>query len=97
MLGFLLAALAVVASITDSDLLKRMRETGHYNELLQNLFVGALFFLVCTVVSVLALLGVQFTLWFMALFYGLHAAALVVLLIVGWQFWLTLRNLKPSQ
>ncbi len=96
MLGFLLAALAVVASITNSDLLKRMRTTGHYDELLQNLFLGAFLFLTCTVLSLLVLLGVQLPQILMATLFGLHVAALFVLLIVGWQFWLTLRNIDRA-
>ena len=96
MLGFMLAALAVVASITDTDLLKRMRGTGHYDALLQNLFAGAFLFLICAVLSLLILLDVSLPAWVMSCLFGLHIAALIVLLIVGWQFWLTLSNVHPS-
>jgi hypothetical protein len=95
MLGFMLAALAIVASISETDLVKRMRSTGHYDSLLQNLFFGALLFLACAVLSLLTLLGVELGEWLAAALFGLHIAALWELLIVGWQFWLTLRNLAP--
>jgi len=95
MLGFMLAALAVVASITDTELLKRMRATGHYNALLQNLFTGAALFLGCAILSLLALLGVPLPAWTMSTLFGLQIAALIFLFIVGWQFWLTLRNVNP--
>lgn len=95
MLGFMLAALAIVASISETDLVKRMRATGHYTSLLQNLFFGALLFLGCAVLSLLALLGVDLGEWPAATLFGLHFAALWELLVVGWQFWLTLKNLAP--
>ncbi len=95
MLGFMLTALAVIASITNTELVRRMRSTGHYNELLQNLFCGSLLFLFCAVLSLLSLLGVSLPPFAMAALFGLHIAALVELLIIGWQFWLTLRNLNP--
>ena len=95
MLGFMLAALAVVASITETDLLKRMRTTGHYDALLQNMFAGAVLFLGCTILSLLTALGVPFPLWVMSTLFGLYVAALIVLAVVGWQFWLTLRNVNP--
>jgi hypothetical protein len=72
-----------------------MRSTGHYDSLLQNLFFGALLFLACAVLSLLTLLGVELGEWLAAALFGLHIAALWELLIVGWQFWLTLRNLAP--
>jgi predicted lysophospholipase L1 biosynthesis ABC-type transport system permease subunit len=95
MLGFMLAALAVVASITDTDLLRRMRETGHYDALLQNLFANSLLFLGCAILSLLMLLGVHLSNWWFAVLFGLHVAAAIMLFVVGWQFWLTLRNVNP--
>ena len=46
--------------------------------------------------SLLSLLGVSLPPFAMAALFGLHIAALVELLIIGWQFWLTLRNLNPT-
>lgn len=97
MLGFMLAALAIVASISETDLVKRMKATGHYDSLLQNLFFGALVFLACAVLSLLALLGANLNDWMLAALFGLHIAALWELLVVGWQFWLTLKNLAPVE
>lgn len=96
MLGFMLAALAIVASISETDLVKRMKETGHYDSLLQNLFLGALLFLGCAVMSLLILLGVPLSEKAVSTLFGLHLAALWELLVVGWQFWLTLKNLNPA-
>lgn len=96
MLGFMLAALAVVASINHTHLVKMMRKTGHYRSLLVTLFSGALVFLVCAVMSLLALLGVPADERYMAILLGLHIAALCALSLAGWQFWLVLSNLHSE-
>lgn len=96
MLGFMLAALAVVASINHTHLVKMMRETGHYISLLKTLFSGAAVFFSCVVLSMLALLGVKIGIWGMAALMGMHVAAVVSLLVTGWQFWLVLSNLHSN-
>jgi phosphatidylglycerophosphate synthase len=96
--GFLLAALAIVASISNTALLKAMRESGHYDSLLKHMFTGTLLFLTATVVCILVVLGVTLPTWVQAVLFGVMASGLVVLIIAGWQFWLTLVNVnRPSQ
>lgn len=43
MLGFMLAALAVLASISNTTLVERMRKTGHYDDLLHTLLESVWF------------------------------------------------------
>jgi len=97
MLGFLLASLAVLASINHTHLVGMMRKTGHYRDLLLTVFFGCALFLCISVwgaswllasrtpgaIEVAALVGLQF-------------GALVSLLDIGRKFWLVLRNLQPS-
>lgn len=96
--GFLLAALAIVASISNTSLLKAMRESGHYDALLKHMFTGTLLFLTATVICILVVLGVTLPAWAQAGLFGIMVSGLVVLIITGWQFWLTLVNVnRPSQ
>lgn len=92
--GFLLAALAIVASISNTALLKAMRDSGHYDSLLKHMFTGTLLFLTATVVCILVVLGVTLPAWVQAGLFGTMASGLVVLIISGWQFWLTLVNVN---
>lgn len=94
--GFLLAALAIVASISNTALLKAMRESGHYDALLKHMFTGTLLFLSATVVCILVVLGVNLPTWVHAGLFGTMASGLVVLSIAGWQFWLTLVNVNRT-
>jgi hypothetical protein len=95
MLGFLLAALAVIASINHTHLIKMMRTTGHYNDLLKTIFVGCLIF-ICVVFSggIWLFASKPPPDWSIAMILGLHAGAFVSLLDIGRKFWLVLRNLQ---
>jgi len=97
MLGFMLATLAILASINDADLVKKMRDSGHYDELSQTIFAGCFLFLIATVVSVWFLFVDGTHEIMMSVLVGSYVGAILVLLVVGWQFWLTLRNLTPIQ
>ena len=53
----MLAALAVLASINHTHLIKMMRQYGHYADLVQTMVVGSLFFLLCTLSGFFFLFG----------------------------------------
>lgn len=97
MLGFMLAALAVLASINHTHLVNMMRTTGHYKDLLVTLFTGCLLFLACAIGGFVLLFWVLPRPWFMALLVGVHVGALVSLLDIGRKFWLVLDNLHQQQ
>ena len=96
MLGFMLAALAVVASISGSKLVQVMVKTGHYHDMLQEMFLSSVLFLVCTLMSCTLLLTSFGGETFLAALVGLHVAALSSLLRVGKMLWLVLMNLEPG-
>lgn len=93
MLGFLLAALAVLASISHTHLLGVMREQGHYRDLLNTMLVGFVFFLMCAVEGFSVLFGVNLTPGLGCALVGTHIAAFVSLFDIGRKLWLVLRNL----
>lgn len=94
MLGFMLAALAVIASISNTSLVERMKKTGHYDDLLQTIFVGCMFFLAIALCGFALLFGAPPERWLLAVLMGLHAAALVSLVDIGRKFRLVLVNLR---
>lgn len=94
MLGFLLAALAVLASISHTHLLGVMREQGHYRDLLNTMLVGFIFFLLCAIEGFSVLFCVSLTPWLGSALVGTHVAAFVSLLDIGRKLWLVLRNLR---
>lgn len=55
MMGFLIAALAILASIAGTRLLRNLQRTGHYAILLSRLFISAACFFLLLVVSGAAL------------------------------------------
>lgn len=96
MLGFMLAALAVLASINHLQLVSAMRRTGHYKDLLATLFLGCVFMLLCLVGGLLLLFGQHATAAWVSVLAGLHVGALVSTVDIGRKFWLVLANINPT-
>ena len=94
MLGFMLAALAVIASISNTTLVERMRKTGHYDDLLSTIFWGCAFFLLIVLGGFSLLFGVAPHPLLLVVLLGLHAAAFVSLIDIGRKFRLVLVNLR---
>ncbi|MDO8775804.1 MAG: hypothetical protein Q7K57_45305 [Burkholderiaceae bacterium] len=97
MLGFMLAALAVLASINHTHLVKMMKKTGHYKNLLSTLFNGCLIFLFCASAGYAILFGFYPRSWFLTALIGLHVGALVSIIDIGRKFWLVLNNLSVTE
>jgi hypothetical protein len=96
MLGFLLAALAILASIAGQRLLRNMQKTGHYRVLLQRFFVDSLAYGVATGASLIAYLANASLLNASIAAITLVLFASLLLMDVGWRFWLVLSNLTPD-
>lgn len=95
MLGFMLAAMAILASINHTHLVSMMRKSGHYVDLLKTLFGGSAAFLVATLLSVVVLFGFKPGVDYLAVLVGVHFAALVALMDCARKFWMVLKNLQP--
>ena len=96
MLGFMLAALAILVSVASSKLVEIMRRTGHYDDLLHTILVGCVLFLCIALCGFALLFGLKPNGKFLMLLLGLHAAALVSLIDIGRKFRLVLVNLPDS-
>lgn len=97
MLGFILAALAILASVNDTHLIRMMRVYGHYNDLLKTMLRCMLYFLGCAVLGLILLFGLPFTKWLGSVLIGLHVVAFCSLFGVGRKLWLVLRNLGVAK
>lgn len=96
MLGFMLAALAIIASISHTHLVKMMQKTGHYKELLQRIFIGCVMFIVGAMTGFALLFGAPANPVLLSLLMGAHVGAWFSLLSIGKAFWLVLSNLKAG-
>jgi hypothetical protein len=96
MLGFMLAALAVLASINHVHLVSMMKKTGHYIDLLVTIFIGAIFFLLCGLFGYAILFGYVPRPHGWALLASVHVGALFALLDVGRKLWMVLSHLRSQ-
>lgn len=97
MMGFMLAALAILISVADKPLVLNLQKSGHYQDLLNTLFVASVIFAVAFFLSGTVLIfGVTIPYWKHFLLLLLFSGSLA-LLQTGWKFWLVLSNLHPHQ
>ncbi len=96
MLGFLLAALAILASIAGHRLMRNMQKTGHYQVLLKRFFANTVAYGVSTVTTLLAYLASANLV--LATIGAITCVLFATLLLIdaGWRFWLVLSNLTPD-
>lgn len=97
MLGFLIAALSILASISGHRLLRNMQKTGHYRVLLRRLFWNSGAYGLAMVLAFLAVLlnGEWFKpMSLMALTSFTYAT--LFLIDIGWRFWLVLINISAG-
>lgn len=94
MLGFVLAALAILASISETHLVRMMRESGHYMDLLKTMLMAMAVFLVCAVIGIALLFTVPASPPLLAAAVGVHASALVSMVDMGRKLWMVLRSLS---
>lgn len=95
MMGFLLAALAVLASIAGTRLLRNMQRTGHYQVLLSRLLLSALFFFLLMVASIAAMLLVRSYPPIWTVIISVLFASVVTLIDACQKFAMVLFSLKP--
>lgn len=74
LLGFLIAALSILTTIGDRQLMKNIRKTGHLTVLLREMFFASTAFLVTLSLSLVCL--------FLPLPYAAHISAIVVAIFV---------------
>ncbi|EMK7706666.1 TPA: hypothetical protein ACPZRX_001431 [Yersinia enterocolitica] len=94
LLGFLIAGLAILASVTGSQLLKSMQESGHYRVLLNKIFVVAVWYALSLIIGCWSVISPpQFLYCSAFLCLGIFLSSVLMLGDIGWRFWLVLKNI----
>jgi hypothetical protein len=96
MLGLVLAALAVLASIANSRLVKNMRKTGHYQVLLRRMFVALIAFGTSTIAGAVVIFLPVIKAEHAYLLIGIEVFAALLLADISRKFWLVLHHLTPD-
>lgn len=96
MLGFLIAALSILASISGHRLLRVMQSSGHYNVLLRRFFVNAIFYAGAMVTAFIVLILKQYYLNLLGPAFTVFVIATFLLVDTGYRLWLVLHNLSPK-
>ncbi len=96
LLGFLAAALAILASIDQTHLVGMMKKSGHYQDLLHTVMWAATAFFLSLVLSMVIVAGWSHPLWLRDVLLAIMLAALASLVDVGRKFWMTLSHLRHA-
>lgn len=96
MMGFLLAALAILASIANMRLLKNMQRTGHFQVLLGRMIITAVYFFVELVFCMTALVIPDLVPYPVPIGAGLLIASCYALSDATVKFSVVLFSLKPD-
>ena len=91
MMGFMLTALAILASISDKNLVKNMAIQGHYKDLINHLTLAALIYFILFIYS-MAVLFVGNLPWKNILL-SLACGSFIVTLQVIYKLWFVLKNI----
>lgn len=96
MLGFLMAALSILATVSGNRLMRNLRKTGHYRSLLSGFFLNTVAFTAAMLASFAALLISNGAPWTYLIAFYLFALAWLFLVNVGYKLWVVLNNLSAD-
>jgi hypothetical protein len=96
MLGFLIAALSILATIANTILVQNMQKTGHYLFFLKRTFVTAAAYGVTMLVALVGTISFHIEVWGILLVVFLASWSTALLIDFGYRFWMVLTHLKPS-
>jgi len=96
MLGFLIAALSILASISGHRLLRNMQRTGHYRVLLRGFFINSTAYALAMLAAFGALIFKISFPWPVLIAFTFFSFANLLLIDIGWKLWLVLHNLTPE-
>lgn len=96
MMGFMLAALAILASITDKPLIKNMAHMGLFKDLLMSLFTACTLYTFSFLITESVLIIGDYGMYWREILIGSLSASLVATIQIGWKFWKVLSNLNIS-
>ncbi len=93
--GFVIAALSILSAVLERRLLKRMKKTGYYTQLINELISAATVFLIVMIVTLFSLfMAGQTLIYLMTFSIGFMAAAIGFLVIGGYHFYLVMKTVE---
>lgn len=93
-MGFMLTALAILASISDKNLIKNMIYQGHYKDLIDHLTLAATIYFVLFIYSLAILFVGDLGLSWKNILLGLGCGSFIVTLQVIYKLWFVLKNVS---
>lgn len=97
MLGFVLAALAILTTVLDTVLVRNMQRTGHFRVLLSRMLFCIVAFGLATIYGAGMIFLPSPSEAHACVLIGLTVLALQLLFDVCWKFWFVLRGLTPAR
>lgn len=94
MMGFMLAALAILASISDKPLIKNMANLGLFKDLLLSLFTACSIYMLSFLISASVLVLGDYGVHWKNILLGAVCSSIVATAQIGWKFWKVLSNLN---
>jgi hypothetical protein len=94
MMGFMLTALAILASISDKPLLKNMRTQGHYDDILNQLTIAAVLYFFIFIVPLIVISIGDIEIGWRYILLALLVCAVIVTLQIVFKLWVVLRNVE---
>ncbi len=94
LMGFMIAALSILTAMVNRRLIANLRQTGHYNRLLHELFLASAAYLVTLILALVSLfLSDAWVLQSVALATAAMIAATVLFVFAGHKFTLVMKHL----
>lgn len=94
MLGFMIAALAILATITNTVLVRNMQKTGHFLFLLRRMYLAAIAYAVTMLVALVGVIASSIPVWAVLAVVFLVALSTALLVEFGYRFWMVLSHLR---
>lgn len=94
MMGFMLTALAILASISNSNFTSNMAIQGHYSDLVNHLSLAALTYFLLFICSMLILFTGDFQSVIKNIMFGLAFGSIIATIQVIYKLWFVLKNIK---
>lgn len=95
LIGFLIAALSILTALTNHQLVKNLRKTGHYDSILRKIYWTAFVFILVLAISLSALFVTGAILvWAIAVPAGFMAMGIVMLVATGRELHVLLSAIK---
>ncbi len=93
--GFMVTSLSILSAVIDRRLVVNMKKTGHYDQLVRELFYASIVLLLVLVTSLICLFLKAPVLIYMASFsIGFMVSSVGLLIVAGYHFYLVMIHIK---